>query len=82
MKKAYVVAKAIKGQEYLYNRNTVLLIPSASAQLICDSLNSARYQLKDGEVWHLFERDWYTEQLAVGKAYKRKNKVYIDAYVY
>ena len=82
MKKSYVIAKAIKGQEYLYNRNTVLLVPAASAQLICDSLNTAQYRLKDGEVWHLFERDWYTEQFAVGNAYKRNGKVFISAYQY
>lgn len=82
MAKSYVIAKAIKGQEYLYNRNSVLLVPAASAQVICDALNSAKYWLKDGEVWHLFERDWYTEQLAVGNAYKRKGKVFISAYEY
>ena len=49
-----VLAKAIKGQEFLYNRESVHEVSKASADLICKALNEAKYNLKDNEVWHKY----------------------------
>ena len=49
------IAIAIKGQEFLYKRSSMLEVPMRSAQMIADALTKARYMLKDGEVWHVYE---------------------------
>ena len=49
-----VLAKAVLGQEFLYNASSSHEVSKASADIICKALNEARWQLKDGEVWHKF----------------------------
>lgn len=49
-----VIAKGIKGAEFMYNPKTAHKASKASAKKIIDVLNRARYQLKDGEIWHIY----------------------------
>ena len=54
------IAIAPKGAEYLYRRSSMIAVPKSSAIKIMTTLNSLKYQLKDGEVWHIYDNDWYT----------------------
>ena len=54
-----VVAKSLKGQEFLYNARSSHAVPKTSAKKICQALNDIRYELKDDEVWHVHEVDQY-----------------------
>ena len=54
-----VVAKSVKGQEYLYGARTAHRVPKASARKICDALNNEGWKLNGGEVWWIHEIDQY-----------------------
>ncbi len=54
-----IVAKSIKGQEFMYNPKSAHQVPKSSAQKICDALNEERWKLKNEEVWHVHEVDQY-----------------------
>lgn len=49
-----VLAKAIKGKEFLYDARSSHEVSKASADVICKVLNDIMYQLKENEVWHKF----------------------------
>lgn len=49
-----VLAKAILGKEFFYESSSCHEVSKASADMICKTLNDAKYDLKDGEVWHKF----------------------------
>lgn len=53
------IAIAPKGKEFLYRRSSMIAVPKSSAVKIMTTLNNLRYQLKDGEVWHIYDNDWY-----------------------
>ena len=57
-----MIAKALEGQEFLYNPNTAHEVPKSSAKAICAALNEAGYKLKPGEVWHVYDCDEYTRR--------------------
>ena len=74
-----MIAKAIKGKEFLYSRNSAHSVSAAGAKAICDALNSARYQLKENEIWHVFDCGWYEkEYTAAGyqKFARRQGRIY------
>ena len=54
-----VLARAKVGSEYMYTVNSVHKVPKASARKIMDILNDVRWNLKDGEIWHIYEIDEY-----------------------
>lgn len=54
-----VLAKSQLGKEYLYNPKSSHKVPVASARKIMDILNDVRWNLKAGEVWHMYEIDEY-----------------------
>lgn len=70
----YFIAKSVKGHEYLYSKNMVILVPDASAHKICNVLNDNNYKLKDGEIWFVHERDITTDLYASYeiKSYSKK----------
>lgn len=49
-----VLAKAVLGQEFFYSASSCHEVSRSSADFICNALNKARYNLKEGEVWHRF----------------------------
>lgn len=81
-----VLAKAVKGQEFLYNVSSAHEVSKASADFICKVLNETKYNLKDGEVWHKFSNigpycpawDWATTQTF--KKYKNTIRRYERRY--
>ena len=54
-----ILAKAIRGQEYLYSAKSAHEVSKAKAEKIKEVLNGLRWNLKDNEVWHVFEVDGY-----------------------
>lgn len=49
-----VLAKAILGKEFFYEPSSCHEVSKTSADMICKALNDAKYDLKDGQVWHKF----------------------------
>lgn len=49
-----VLAKAVLGKEFFYDASSSHEVSKASADIICKALNDAKYDLKDGQVWHKF----------------------------
>ena len=58
--KKYFIAISAKGSEFLYRKSTAVAVPTKSAQAIAEALNKINYKLKPGEVWHVHENDWIT----------------------
>lgn len=50
-----MIAKAPEGQEFIYSRKSAHSVPASSAAKICKALNDARYSLKPGECWHVYD---------------------------
>lgn len=51
----FVIAKAVKGQEYRYASASVHAVSARSAAVIRDILNQSNYLLSAGEIWHIYE---------------------------
>lgn len=70
-----MIAKAVKGQEFIYDRNSAHAVSERSAQLICDVLNERRWGLKDGQVWNVYECGWYEKEwtAAAYQSFVRRN---------
>jgi len=59
--KSHFIAIAPQGAEFMYKLSSAILVPSKSAEAIRDYLNSIKYQIKAGEVWHIYTNDFYTD---------------------
>lgn len=57
----YFVAITTERREYTYRIDSMIAVPTASAEAIADALNKAGYKLKPGEVWYIYENDWMTD---------------------
>lgn len=53
------IAIANKGQEFSFKRSSMIAVPSSSAKKIADVLTDIRYKLNEGEVWHVYDNDYY-----------------------
>ena len=74
-----MIAKAVTGKEFLYSRQSAHAVSDAGAKPICDALNKARWQLKDGETWHIYDLTWYEKEYTNAGAMKftrRKGRIY------
>ena len=59
-----LIAKTIIGKEYMHSRSHAYFADK-DADKICEALNKARYQLKDGECWYVYDYGYapaYVEQ--------------------
>ena len=65
-----MIAKAVKGKEFLYSRESAHAVSERSANAICNALNTCAYKLKDGEVWHVYDCGWY-ERECTGAGYQK-----------
>ena len=65
-----VLAKAVKGKEFLYDAKSAHEVSKASADVICDTLNATKFLLKEGEVWHKFDFGPYSEGWAFAMVQK------------
>ena len=70
-----IVAKSVKGHEFLYNAPSAHKVSERSAKLICKALNEIGYKLKEGEVWHIHEVDEYdgAYEYATFQSFVRRN---------
>ena len=61
-----LIAKTRSGKEYMHSRSHAYFADK-NADRICEALNKAKYQLKDGECWHVYDYDFtqecYVEQV-------------------
>jgi len=78
-----VIAKSVKGHEFLYNAASARQVSNRSASVILKVLNEKRYQLKDNEVWHIHEVDSYDNAFyyAQNRAFKIRKGIVSDCYV-
>ena len=67
------VAIAVKGKEFLYKRSSMIAVHNGRANDVVRVLNNNRYLLKDGEIWHSYENDGYTD-IQIGKEIKQVRK--------
>lgn len=76
----YFIAIAPKGSEFLYRKSSAIATPAKSAAAIAEALTKANYKLKPGEVWHVYENDWvsndYIENEIRSYSPSRNIKVY------
>lgn len=74
------IAIAAEGQEYIFSKANMIAVPTSTAQKIADALNEVRYKLKQGQIWWVFDNDWYYNDYITAeiKSYspKRNLKVY------
>ena len=54
-----IVAKSVKGPEFMYNGKSAHKVSEASAKYICDILNEYKYKLNENEVWFIHDVDKY-----------------------
>ena len=50
-----ILAITTTGTEYLYSMLSVHAVSVASAEKIRSALNNARFRLRDGETWYLYD---------------------------
>ena len=67
------VAIAVKGKEFFYKRSSMIAVPNGRANDVVDILNKRKYLIKDGEIWHAYENDGYTD-MQIGKEIKQVRK--------
>ena len=62
-----LIAKSIIGKEYMHSRSQAYFADKEDADKICAALNKAKYELKEGECWHVYDFDCsqiaYVEQI-------------------
>lgn len=66
------IAKTIEGREFVYNKSSQMFVSEASASDICKALNGAKWQLKDGEKWFVYDVE-YGDDWDILKVIKRRN---------
>ena len=54
-----VIAKSVKGREFLYKADTARKVSNRSAETILKVLNEMKWRLNDDEVWYIHEVDEY-----------------------
>jgi polysaccharide pyruvyl transferase WcaK-like protein len=61
-----LIAKTQTGTEFLHSKTNAFFATETSAQKIADILNKNNYQLKENELWHVYDFD-YTQDFYVDK---------------
>lgn len=73
-----ILAKTNVGTEFIYSIKSAHEVSKAKAKVIADTLNEKRYQLKDGEKWHIYEIGIFDSAFAYAETQKfkvRKNTI-------
>lgn len=70
-----VVAKSIKGQEYMYLPRTAHQVKGMTPEKMAEFLNAEKHDLRNGEVWHVHEVGPYDNAYGYGaiQMFERKN---------
>ncbi len=51
-----LIAKTLVGKEFMHSRTHAYFVDK-DADKICEALNKAKYNLKEGECWHVYDYD-------------------------
>ena len=72
------IAIAPAGKEFLFNKNSMIGCPAASASKIAAALNKIGYKLKPGLIWHVYDNDFYYNDfiLTYIKSYNGRGNIY------
>ena len=62
-----LVAKTIIGKEYFFSEKYAFYVPQRSAKRIMNTLNVNHVGLKHGEIWHIYNYDWYMDTFVTYK---------------
>ena len=54
-----IIAKTRIGSEYIYSASSARKVSERSAEKILSIVNEYRFQLRDGETWHIYDVDQY-----------------------
>ncbi len=75
-----IVAKSIKGKEFMYSAKSAHKVSERSANLICKLLNDINYHLNEGETWFIHDVDKYDTayEYASFQAFTRRNGKLFD----
>ena len=61
-----LIAKTRIGKEFMHSRSDAYFVDK-NADRICEALNKAKYKLKEGECWYVYDYDftqeWYVQQV-------------------
>ena len=73
------IAKAVQGQEFLFSRSSMIGVPASSALKIATALNNSKYELKEGQIWHVYDNDFYYNDFISReiKRYGKRMPIYI-----
>lgn len=74
------IAITTPGSEYLYNRASMIKVSPGKAKLIAAALNAASYELKAGQVWHVYTAENMDLDYCTRQARDYKSKVIISEY--
>ena len=55
----HFIAITEPGKEFLFNRSSMIAVPTATAEKIAAALTDASYKIKPGQKWHVYENDFY-----------------------
>lgn len=77
-----VLAKTIKGKEFIYNPNSARQVSKASAENICKVVNERKYLLNNpGECWYIYNVDRYDNAYYTNKAFRIRCGIITDCIV-
>jgi len=67
-----IAAKAAAGAEFMYSTKSAHKVSKASGQRIVDALNRIGFDLKPGEVWHLYNVSEYDNAYYIAESQQFK----------
>ena len=62
-----VVARAVKGQEFLYSASSAHRVSPTHAQKVADALNHAEYGITPEQTWFVYDVGMYDNAYAYGE---------------
>ena len=74
------IAVSKKGQEFVFDRRRMIAVPTSSAKKIADTLTELKYKLKEGEVWHVHDNDFYYNNMIDNEIKKYGKRMPVYAY--
>jgi hypothetical protein len=78
-----VIAKAVKGKEFIYSAKSARQVSKRSANTICNICNQCKYQIANSEIWHIYEIDCYDTAYiyAQSQAFKIRKGIVSDCVI-
>ena len=70
---AKFIAKTVIGHEFLFSKASMIGVPASSALKIATALNNSKYELKEGEIWYVYDNDIYFNDF-ISREIKRYGK--------